>query len=108
MLRARREERYAVSELPRARNGVGEPTHSLVTLTHVIYGLHALSLITGIIGAATVVGAFLTGWPSNHRGDPELREAQRGSRDVAGVVFDDGPAQAAGYGAYLDQMEDVR
>jgi len=26
--------------------------------------LHAFSLLTGIIGAATVVGAFLTGWPS--------------------------------------------
>ena len=37
---------------------------SLITVTHVIYGLHAFSLITGIIGAATVVGAFLTGWPS--------------------------------------------
>jgi uncharacterized membrane protein len=37
---------------------------SLTTLTHIIYGLHAFSLITGIIGAATVVGAFLTGWPS--------------------------------------------
>ena len=37
---------------------------SLITLTHIIYGLHAFSLITGIIGAATVVGAFLTGWPS--------------------------------------------
>jgi uncharacterized membrane protein len=32
--------------------------------TNVIYGLHAFSLLTGIIGAATVVGAFLTGWPS--------------------------------------------
>jgi uncharacterized membrane protein len=41
-----------------------EPRHSLVVLTHVIYGLHAFSLITGIIGAATIVGAFLTGWPS--------------------------------------------
>ena len=41
-----------------------EPSESLITLTHVIYGLHAFSLITGIIGAATVVGAFLTGWPS--------------------------------------------
>jgi uncharacterized membrane protein len=40
------------------------PRDSLVTLTHVIYGLHAFSLVTGIIGAATVVGAFLTGWPS--------------------------------------------
>jgi uncharacterized membrane protein len=37
---------------------------SLVTWTHVIYGLHAFSLLTGIIGAATVIGAFLTGWPS--------------------------------------------
>ena len=41
-----------------------EPNHSLIVLTHVIYGLHAASLVTGIIGAATVVGAFLTGWPS--------------------------------------------
>jgi uncharacterized membrane protein len=41
-----------------------EPRRSLVTLTHVIYALHAISLLTGILGAATVVGAFLTGWPS--------------------------------------------
>ena len=37
---------------------------SLITWTQVIYGLHALSLLTGILGAATVVGAFLIGWPS--------------------------------------------
>ncbi len=37
---------------------------SLTTWTHVIYGLHAFSLLTGILGAATVVGAFLIGWPS--------------------------------------------
>ena len=41
-----------------------EPRESLITLAHVIYGLHAFSLVTGIITAATVVGAFLTGWPS--------------------------------------------
>jgi uncharacterized membrane protein len=40
------------------------PSSSLVTLTHVIYALHAFSLLTGILGAATVIGAFLTGWPS--------------------------------------------
>jgi uncharacterized membrane protein len=40
------------------------PSSSLVTWTEVIYALHALSLLTGIIGAATVVGAFITGWPS--------------------------------------------
>ena len=32
--------------------------------TQGIYALHAFSLLTGILGAATVVGAFLTGWPS--------------------------------------------
>src|SRR2546425_6497162 len=37
---------------------------SLVAWTQIIYALHAFSLLTGIIGAATVVGAFLTGWPS--------------------------------------------
>jgi uncharacterized membrane protein len=46
----------------------GHPTapqlSSLRTWTHAIYALHAFSLLTGIIGAATVVGAFLTGWPS--------------------------------------------
>src|SRR3954469_3787296 len=40
------------------------PTDSLITWTQVIYGLHAFSLLTGIVGAATVVGAFLIGWPS--------------------------------------------
>ena len=41
-----------------------EPSPSLVRWTQLIYGLHAFSLLTGILGAATVVGAFLTGWPS--------------------------------------------
>ncbi len=45
-------------------SATGDPRPSLVTLGHVIYGLHAFSLLTGIVGAATVVGAFLTGWPS--------------------------------------------
>jgi uncharacterized membrane protein len=37
---------------------------SLVTWTNAIYLLHAFSLLTGILGAATVIGAFLIGWPS--------------------------------------------
>jgi uncharacterized membrane protein len=41
-----------------------EPRRSLVLLAHGIYALHAFSLLTGILGAATIVGAFLTGWPS--------------------------------------------
>jgi uncharacterized membrane protein len=39
-------------------------TGSLYTWTQVIYLLHAFSILTGILGAATVIGAFLTGWPS--------------------------------------------
>ncbi len=38
--------------------------HSLVRWTTLIYGLHAFSIVTGIVGTATVIGAFLTGWPS--------------------------------------------
>ena len=45
-------------------NSLERSTSSLVTWTHAIYALHAFSLLTGILGAATVVGAFLTGWPS--------------------------------------------
>src|SRR6185503_17740890 len=37
---------------------------SLVNWAQLIYALHAFSLLTGILGAATVIGAFLTGWPS--------------------------------------------
>lgn len=37
---------------------------SLVNWTTLIYGLHAFSIVTGILGTATVIGAFLTGWPS--------------------------------------------
>lgn len=31
---------------------------------HVAYGLHALSAAGGVLGAATIVGAFVFGWPS--------------------------------------------
>jgi len=39
-------------------------TGPLYDWTQVIYALHALSLIIGIVGAASVIGAFLIGWPS--------------------------------------------
>ena len=37
---------------------------SLVTYTHIIYGLHALAAFIGLTGAATVVGSFVFGLPS--------------------------------------------
>jgi len=42
----------------------GNPTPSLVTVTHAVYALHALSLLIGIMTAATIVGAFVFGLPS--------------------------------------------
>ena len=41
-----------------------EPEPSLVTIAHVVYALHALSLLIGITTAATIVGAFVFGVPS--------------------------------------------
>lgn len=40
------------------------PAEDLVTLTHIIYGLHAFSALTGLTSAAFIVTAFLSGWPS--------------------------------------------
>jgi uncharacterized membrane protein len=37
---------------------------SLIAWTEGIYALHAFSLLIGILGTATIVGAFLIGWPS--------------------------------------------
>ena len=40
------------------------PSQGMVTLTHVIYGLHAFSALSAIGASAFIVTAFLTGWPS--------------------------------------------
>lgn len=40
------------------------PKPGMVKLTHVMYGLHAFSALTGLVSAAFIVTAFLSGWPS--------------------------------------------
>ena len=40
------------------------PPDSLVTTAHVVYALHTLSLVIGAFGTASIVGAFVFGWPS--------------------------------------------
>jgi uncharacterized membrane protein len=40
------------------------PSDALVTTTHVVYALHTLGLVIGAFGTASVIGAFLFGWPS--------------------------------------------
>ena len=47
--------------LPDAPTGVSE---GMVTLTYVLYGLHAFSALCGVLSPAFVVTSFLTGWPS--------------------------------------------
>jgi uncharacterized membrane protein len=41
-----------------------EPERSLISYTHWMYGLHALSAVTGMFGSAAVAIAFVFGIPS--------------------------------------------
>jgi uncharacterized membrane protein len=57
--------------IPRARKNMQDfstpqhqPKDGMVKLTHVMYGLHAFSALTGLVSAAFIVTAFLSGWPS--------------------------------------------
>ena len=40
------------------------PSEGMVTLTHVLYGLHGFSALMGMLGPMLIVTTFLTGWPS--------------------------------------------
>ena len=60
------------------------PAPSLVTTTHVIYGLHTLSVVIGITSAATIVGAFVFELPSIIA--VIINYAKR--RDVRGTVLE--------------------
>ena len=46
-----------------AQTTLVQPRPSVVSVAHVVYALHALSLCVGAWTAATVVGSFLFGWP---------------------------------------------
>jgi uncharacterized membrane protein len=41
-----------------------EAPQGLVGTMHIVYALHALGLVLGAFGAASIVGSFLFGWPS--------------------------------------------
>jgi uncharacterized membrane protein len=64
---------------PSTETAVLLPREGLITLTHVIYGPHAFSALTGLLSPALVLTAFLTGWPSiiavilNYAKRPEVR-----------------------------------
>lgn len=52
------------SSVPAVSTSGSSASNALVSWTTVIYALHAFSLVAGIVTTASVVGAFLTGWPS--------------------------------------------
>ena len=41
-----------------------EPLPSVLTVAHVVYGLHTLAIVVGIAGTATVIGSFVGSLPS--------------------------------------------
>ena len=43
---------------------VEAPSQGMINLTHVIYALHAIAVISGIATSATIVGSFVSGMPS--------------------------------------------
>ena len=46
------------------QQGNGEPLPSAVMAAHLVYGLHTLAIVSGVIGAVTVVGSFVGSLPS--------------------------------------------
>lgn len=40
------------------------PETSSVVVAKVVYGLHALSIVIGVVTGGSILGAFLFGWPS--------------------------------------------
>ena len=50
------------ANLPQA--SVSPPSEGMVTLAHLLYGLHGFSALMGVLSSAFIVTAFLTGWPS--------------------------------------------
>lgn len=43
---------------------VREPTPGIVTVAKIVYFLHGISILIGIFTGASVISAFLFGWPS--------------------------------------------
>lgn len=51
--------------MPESNNVSSHPAPpGLITITHVIYGLHAFTVVSGLLTPMFIVTAFLTGWPS--------------------------------------------
>lgn len=43
---------------------VPQSMESLVLLTHIVYGLHAFAVVSGLLGSVTIIGSFIASVPS--------------------------------------------
>lgn len=41
-----------------------EPSSGTVTVTHIVYALHTVSILIGLTTGASIAGAFIFSWPS--------------------------------------------
>jgi len=46
------------------QQGSSEPMPSVLSVAHLVYALHTLAIVIGIVGAATVIGSFVGSVPS--------------------------------------------
>ena len=46
------------------QQGNREPLSSALSVAHLVYALHTLAIVIGIVGAATVIGSFVGSLPS--------------------------------------------
>jgi uncharacterized membrane protein len=46
------------------QQGNSEPMPSVLSVAHLVYALHTLAIVVGIVGAATVIGSFVGSLPS--------------------------------------------
>jgi uncharacterized membrane protein len=46
------------------QQGNSEPMPSVLSVGHLVYALHTLAIVVGIVGAATVIGSFVGSLPS--------------------------------------------
>jgi uncharacterized membrane protein len=46
------------------QQGNREPMPSVLSVAHLVYALHTLAIVVGIVGAATVIGSFVGSLPS--------------------------------------------
>ena len=46
------------------QQGNSEPMPSVLSVAHLVYALHTVAIVVGIVGAATVIGSFVGSLPS--------------------------------------------